>query len=367
MITVYRVFQILMGIIISGFVFYLLVSFAGDYSILGRQGISQKTLEVFLQDVDTAYLSGNPIEFEHFNDDYSICYPTPTSPPRISCFMEESSVESERLLLPILMRAGDQTLIARSSLDYGWTRLDYILALSDMTVVFNPRDESDVTWNLIKEIAGAFPDTTDYKAKVYFNFCDHSQLMITEDIPQRDTFLGISSRDALDPCTASLSSNQVLVTISDSCSQSFSESGVCIVPSPTGVGRAYITGSEDTYVYKDVADLLALIVGGSSTNILGEPIGGETWRFKNEFMLDELKTSARVMGERCRQLLGMYSSENPCKASYDGLMNSLMRVGSLADSDYGDPAAMGNLLTWLGNSRDRWQELLDKGCERYGS
>jgi hypothetical protein len=135
------------------------------------------------------------------------------------------------------------------------------------------------------------------------------------------------------------------------------------------VGRAYITGSPDTYVYKDSADLLALIAGGGSMNIFGEHVGGETWKFKNEFMLDTLKTSAGVMERRCEVVIQLGSEyvNQGCRDKYLELKTSLGDVGSRAGGDYSDVSDMTLLRQALTESSGLWETLVDLGCERYGS
>ncbi len=373
MITVYRVFQLIMGIIISGFVFYLLLNFAGDYASLGRQGNVQKTLDVFLQDADSVYISGNPSTFTAFSrQGYETCQPRPTRPPKLWCYIEEKSQESGQLLIPVLLRAGDETLLSRGSLDYGWTRWDYVLALPQLNIVFNPRDTSDATWRLIGELAGQFPDTSGFSQKVTFDFCDGSNLVILSAMGEpyeRREFLGVigTNRDAFSECTAPLSQSQFLVTISDSCTQSFAQSGLCVRPPEDGAGRAYITGSPDEYVYKDPADLVALITGGQGMNMFGNPVGEEQWDFKNQFMLSELDTRAEVMERRCEWLVQLDSSSisQGCKGKYQELMASMSRIRDLCQGDYMDLGDMKDLRQALEESEQIWSGLKTMGCESH--
>ncbi len=365
MITIYRLFQIIMGIILSAFILYLLIDYAGKYAGVGEEAERLKVLSVFLQDADNVYFSGNPINFDEFSrDDYTSCHPRPTRPPRLWCFIEEQDYETRQLLIPVFTRLGDDVLITRGRLDYGWTRQDYIEALTGMTIVFNPMVDTtdDDSWNLIRDIAAAVPDTSGYQPKVFFDFCDGSSLMGV--LYERQGFLGISSRDTLDRCTADLSSNQVLVTFSPSCSPGFADSGICISPPQDGVGYVYISGSPGTYIYKDSADLAALITGSDREDIFGTPLGEETWEFKNQFFLDSLRTAAKFMERRCG-ILSMSESRQECRSKYLELQNSMANIITLAEGDPYDIGEMTSLRAELDQASILWDELIDMGCESH--
>ncbi|MCK4714419.1 MAG: hypothetical protein KAT35_02505 [Candidatus Aenigmarchaeota archaeon] len=368
MITVYRLFQIIMGLMLSGFIFFILISFARDYASLGREGVRYKTVDVFLQDVDNVYFSGNPIVFTEFTKEYSSCHPTSTNPPRIHCYIEESSMESESLLVPVFMRAGEETLITRNRLDLGWTYLDYVEALVPVTIVFNPLDDDDDTWNLMGDIARALPDTTGQDVKVGFDFCDAGSLLIEENLGtsyERGVFLDMIDgiRDSVAKCTRALTEKQILVTISPSCSSSFTGSGVCVRPSSMGAGRAYIAGHTHEYVYKDPVDLAALIIGGEKENVFGEPAGRETWRFKNIFMLDSIRTAAMIKEKQCDLLMSLDSTPEECRSNYLELKGSLSDIQTLAQGDFNDYEDMAALSEELENARSLWNGLLEIGCE----
>jgi hypothetical protein len=372
MITVYRLFQIIMGIILSAFILYLLIDYAGKYAGVGEEAERLKTLSVFLQDAENVYFSGNPIRFTEFSrDDYTSCYPRPTTPPTLRCFIEEQNYETRQLLIPVFTRLGDDVLISRSSLDYGWTRQDYIEALTGMTVVFNPMVEhdDDASWNLIGEIVATFPDTSGYQPKVFFDLCDGSSLLIEESkgVPyERREFLNIigSYRDTLDRCTASLPYNHVLVTLSQSCSPGFADTGICLTPPQDGAGHAYISGSSKVYVYKDPADIAALIAGSGREDVAGTPLGEETWEFKNQFFLDSLGTAARFMERRC-SILSSSESRQECRSKYLELQGSMAGIMLLAEGDYHDIDDMRDLRAGLDQARGIWDELIDMGCESH--
>ncbi len=368
MITVYRLFQIIMGIILSVFILYILINYAGKYAGVGEEAERLKVLSVFLQDADNVYFSGNPINFDDFSrDDYTSCHPKPTRPPRLWCSIDEHGYETRQLLVPVFTRFGDDVLITRGSLDYGWTKQDYIEALSEITIVFNPTvpTDDDASWNLIRDIAAAFPDTLGHQPKVLFDFCDGGSLMGA--LYERWGFLSAirSGRSTFYRCTASLSPSQVLVTFSSSCPPGFADSGICVSPPQDGVGYAYIAGSTKAYVYKDPADLAALVIGSGREDVFGTPVGEETWEFKNQFFLDSLRTSARFMERRCGILKQMSEIRDECSSKYQDLEISMSSIVTLAGGDPYDIDAMHDLKDKLDQASSLWDELIDMGCESH--
>jgi hypothetical protein len=374
MITIYRVFQIILGIILSGFILYILIYYAGSYALVGEQAIRLKTLDVFLQDADNVYFSGNTINFTRFSkDDFTSCHPRPANPPRIFCYIEGESYETEQLLIPLLAKVGDDVLITRNSLDYGWTNIDYIEALTGMRLIFNPLETDDDSWNLMKDVVMSFPETSGYSPKLTFGFCDGNEIIeeTQGDRWERDYFFRIltQSREGLtfSTCSSYLFPNQVLVTLSNSCSPTFADSGICISPPQGGVGYAYIAGSSKAYVYKDPVDLAALIIGGERKNEFGDYVGEEMWEYKNKAFLDSLSLAAKIMARRCGIIYQSPDITQECRDKYRDLQESLEQVETLANSDPYNINEMASLKAELDRAKDLWQDLLNMGCESYGS
>lgn len=370
MITVYRLFQIIMGIILSVFILYILINYSGSYALVGQAAARHKTLNVFLQDAGSVYLTGNPIEFTEFSgDDYTSCHPTAGDPPRLFCYMEEGeSIESGQLRIPVFTRLDDSVLIARNSLDYGWTRQDYVEALTGTTILFNTREASTGILEAFREAVSGLPDTSGQIPKVTFGFCDGNNVILSPDSGspwERDYIHGLNLDDLypMSACTAQLTPGQVLVTLSSSCSPGFSGPGICVGPPTNGVGNAYIAGSGRAYVYKDPADLAALITGGDKTDIFGVPLGEKAWEFKNQFMLGTLKAAAMFMEERCRIVKQMPETPDECRQKYQDLEGVMGDISDFS-GDYGSPSDMEDLRSSLDQAASLWRELRNLGCER---
>ena len=371
MITVYRLFQMIMGIILSAFILYLLISYSGSYAGVGRDAERLKTIDVFLQDSENVYFSGNTVNFTRFSrDDYTSCHPRPTTPPKIWCFINEKSYESKQLLIPVLMNPGNDVLITRGTMDLGWTRVDYIEALAGMRIIFSPLSQDDESWNLLKDVVLAFPDTGGHYPKVTLGFCNGGEIIedTNDERWERDYFSRILAQPRggmeFSPCEATLSYDQVLVTLSDTCSPGFSGPGICISPPQNGVGYAYISGSPEAYVYKDPVDLAALIIGGEERTVFGDFVGEDTWRFKNTLFLESIYLAAKLMDRRCSFIIQHPThGHEDCSATYLELQSSMSAIEGLAREDPSDIGAMSSLKGELAHAEGLWTELLNKGCE----
>ena len=78
---------------------------------------------------------------------------------------------------------------------------------------------------------------------------------------------------------------------------------------------------------------------------------------------------ARVMERRCEwiiQLSEEYVNQG-CREMYLELKTSLGNVINLADGDYSDIGDMVQLKQALDECAGKWSNLVDMGCERYGS
>ena len=373
MITIYRIFQMLLGLLLSGFIFFILITYAGDVAFLGDEAAISKTLDVFLKDSSTVYFTGIPMEFSKFTRfDFSGCEPQPGNPPRMFCDIDERSYFTESMRFPILMRLDEEVLISRHSLDYGWTRLYYIHAYPGITLVFNPQGLDDETWDIIREVSLSFPDTSSRDITTRFDFCSGDSLLIEDSMGvshERADFVSIldSARDSLDPCTATLSEDRILITISISCSPNPAQ-GVCVEPLMDGLGLAYVSGSTGTYVYKDPAHIAALAIGGSALDLEGRTFAERNWETKNMIMLDRLSTSAKLMSRRCHiirtQLSGHITPE--CDMKYMELGSVMDEIQAKAASDPSSHADMVSLKSLLDESKLLWEQLIYLGCEARG-
>lgn len=378
MLSVYRLFQIIMGLILSGFIFYLLISYAGNYAQTGDKAVKYKTIDVFIQDADNVFLTGIPLNFTGFSrDDFSSCYSRSGNPPKIFCYFDGETQESEPLTIPILLKPGEDMLISRGTLDLNWTQLSYVTATPQMTIIFNPINTDDATYGLMASIAEAFPDTERLDPKVLFNVCDGGSLLTSShsdggEFARAVRSIPPGSRMPYSPCTASLSSSQVLVTIDPACDPTYASSGsssglkVCAQPYASGTSLAFITGVSDPFLIKDPVDVAALIIGGREMGLFGKTVGEENYDSKNDVMLDHLSSAAAVMAQRS-QALSHDHKEPECRTLHLSLYYNLTDVRTHSQGSHTDMAAMDSLKTSLSQASQLWSQLIELGCEPRGT
>jgi hypothetical protein len=371
MITVYRVFQLILGLILSGFVLYLLLYYAGGYAQVGESMARQKVLEVLLQDSEGVLFSGIPTTFEHTSRyDFTPCYPAGTGTPVLTCNTDEETLKTRQLTFPLFTRLGDEedAFLARGTYDLGWTSIDYVTATGTTEIIFTPfvDPSDDASWSLIQGIVNALPDTTGQEPKLTFGFCDGGDVVASSggERWEKPKLLNIlkGEKDMLALCLAPLSPRQILVTISPECSNDYA--GICILPPAQGSGTAFIHNVPGSFAYKDPYDLVALILGGERKTIMGTAMGKEAWDFKNKLFLSHIRLAAEVMESRCDFVVSSIPDDlSDCVPLYTAFQALMGEVKEKAGGDYHDLDAMGELSQDLNEARDAWEELKDRGCE----
>lgn len=376
MTSVYQLFKIVTGLIISGFILYFLISYAGVYA--GTQediqrALIQRNLFRALQD---AYYTGTPFAFTDLgrvNLDMTI---DPTEPAGIVTKLGKFPFP-----VPVIFVPADELFLYRSGLDLGWWRFNLVYAVPQTTVLFTPLDTSEATWEVIRKAVQNMPDTTGFEPKVTFGFCDGPDILqnfcgANQNMPcERDYFLisiQYTSGTAFSACTAALSRNQKLITIAPECA---GFQGVCAEPpDQNGIGNLYING-EFIGPYKDGLDIAAAVFGGTEKDIYG--VGGKKlYTIKNRAFARRVGLAARTMARgfeltaekiRSEVSAGKLSKDSDayaCLAFYDNLTTVLTDLaGFLENWDYADYRAAKELLGRLEAARAEYAELVNRGCE----
>jgi len=375
MISIYRMFQIIFGIIVSVFILYFLIQYASNYAGF-QEDVQRVTILKNLKiTAESVYTYGNPVVFPDTSMyDFSSCYmkTNKPEPPSIKCdFGEAGSV-----LIPMIFSADGEVVVDRSDLNFGWHVMYWVGIMPESVIMFTPTDSSDETWNFMKTLTNLFPSTENLEARITFGFCDGNDVM--EDMCggpcEKYSFLEVldSTQATAAKCRASLSKKYKLITISNGCSPGFSTHGVCVKPSQDGVGVAYLAGSDKTYVYKDPLDIAALAIGGSVKDVFEKTSGEKLYDYKNKVWGERLSLAASIMKQRMLLVSSRYQILNEnleCIPIYSGLANILCSgsdsICNLAKLDYTNQAVMRNVAGKLREAKSLHQNLIDLGCEYY--
>lgn len=372
MISLYRIFQIIFGIVVSMFILYFLIQYAGNYAGF-QEDVQRVTILKNLKiTTESVYTYGNPVVFPDTSMyDFSSCRMiiNRPNPPSIKCdFGELGSV-----LIPTLLSLDkDRVVVGSADLNLGWHVMHWVEVMPESKIIFTPTDTSQQTWDLMKNLTNLLPSTENLEARITFGFCDGSEVI--EDICggecEKYGFLDVldSHRASASKCTASLSGKYRLITISSQCSMGSTTQGVCIKPPVRGVGLAYLAGSGQEFVYKDHFDIIALVIGGSRTDIFDKTMGERLYEYKNEVWRDRLSLAARIMKQRTMLVLSRYQASDEyqeCIPPYSSLLNVLGTIESTIKGDYRSQAVIKNLAARLSEAKSLYQNLVNLGCEYY--
>ncbi len=384
MISVYKIFQIIFGLIFSILILFFLIQYAQNYAGFAETKNEVTIMDNFRHTARDVFFSGNPVVFDDTDQyDFSSCrieY-SPPNDPQIKC----SFGEVAPVLVPVLfsLRNKEKSVVWRSSIDYGWWKEDFSAALPETTIIFTPEDVSEETWNLMEDIVSSFPSTSNFDVKIAFGLCDGDSLvgMCGGNKCEKDAFLPFidilrNSPISAEKCTVPLNDRQVLVTISHSCSPGYVGNGICIKPQSgyRGFGYIYTSRPDDTYVYKDTADILSLIIGGEKEDPFGKTGAERLYEYKNSFFTKKLSLAARIMQnratvlkseyqERCDPIVSPRSTYCVCHPLYNTLESTLSDVQSKIVEGCTSFSCMDNLKTSLDEAQDAYDKLVEKGCE----
>jgi hypothetical protein len=385
LMNVYMVFRIVLGIIASFFILYFLIYYSGVYSEMQRHTQCMMITQNFIKASEDVYLSGNGLGFDDFSRlDCETEFDGLVDPAVISTMAGQ-----QRVRLPVLFVPGDSLLIEKRTLDYGWWKFDFVEALPDMTIVFNPTVVNSDTIGLMNSIVDMFPDTTGSTPKIRFGFCSGGTIIKPCDggasFCEGFRFFSHVDNLAVPMADCSLAGpGQTLVKVSSSCPGTNS-SGICIEPpAPTGIGAAYVNGSADTYHYKisfsgtrsnNPIDLVALIVGGDRRNGLGL-IADNLYHHENEHFRKELELMSKVMWHRSQLIAqnlpgqpGQYSENQKCRELHTQLMGPLNAINAIVSDTgssipyYKNPSSSAGLLQEMANADGIYQDIVANGCD----
>ena len=318
MLTTYQVFKLIFGLVVSGFILFFLIQYTSNYAETQKTIQKTKIMLSFLEDAGNVYLSGNSVNLSYTaRYDFSSCRPVINDPdlPSISCdFGEVGTITAPSLFR---FRKNEAVFLDRSCLEFGFWRFCFTEAMPETEFVFAPLDNNERSWNLMFSITSYLPDTTGSNPKVTFGFCSGDSLDESvcggEKCEKRD-FLDVLRLShagvSFSPCTAPLSDRHRLITISGSCSPSFGGAGVCITPpDDRGMGYAYIPGSNEAYIYKDPADIVALVLGAGTHGTSGDRL----YHYKNRVLSKRLSLAGSVLSRRALLIAHclLYTSPSP--------------------------------------------------------
>ncbi|MFC2143873.1 hypothetical protein ACFLQO_00720 [Candidatus Aenigmatarchaeota archaeon] len=372
MISLYRMFQIIFGIVVSVFILYFLIQYTGNYAGFQEDVQRVKILRNLKTTTESVYTYGNPVVFTDTSMyDFSSCYMSVVepNPPEIRCDFGHIGP----VFIPTLLSLGKSMVVVDSSeMNFGWHVMRWTIVMPRTKIIFNPMESSPHVWDLMKNITNMLPATDNLQEKVTFGFCDGNEII--EDICGGDCekygFLEVleTNRASANKCTARIPNGYTLITISSQCRMGFSDSGVCIVPPTQGTGMAYLYESGEDFVYKDYFDILALVLGGSRKDVFGKTAGERLYSYKNNIWKDRISIAAGIMKQRMLLVSGRYQASGEymgCVPIYISLSGALGSIEATLEGDITNPSIARNLAIRLSEAKSLHSSLVNLGCEYY--
>jgi len=374
--TIYQAFRIMFGLILAGFILYFFLSYSGVYGETEEMRIRSEIVKNFRSAINDVYETGIPIAFTQFgesNFEFELFLDAEYNPPINYPGIREASITGTvTMFMPVIFLPGDEVYLYRESVDLGWWNFYFIEALSDVAVIFVPVDSGDEVMELIEDIVDSMPSTSQVqRPKVTFGFCDGPTLyyegLCDEYRCERYEFEDLIEAgypsDASE-CTADLSDSHRLVTISQSCTPIYVSSGVCIEPPDSNdMGYAYIAGSSKSYVYKNMLDLMAIVIGGDESTVYG--ITGENYYdYENNIFTEHIRTASEMMLTRATLLEVEPGTRLECVPIYSEMKTIMTSVKNSLVSDYHENhGKVIALLSLFEQAEQRHQSLAGMGCE----
>jgi len=348
-------FKLILGIIASVFLISFFIYYAGVYSQI--QGNIQKNiiLKNFLKTADDVYITGHPVTFSDFlkineglyfyPETSEFGFKTATLPVEIPFFFTTSGK--------------NEFYIFRNNIDLDWYKFYYVVALPEMDIVFDTGDD-DTSKSIVKGIVSLFPSTYYTQPKIRFGFCDSA-----ERYDKYDFLTVVDSYTSSLICQLHQTDKIRIVRIGNNCQN---KDGVCISPIDDSIGYVYV--DNETYIYKDMLDILVLILGSGQRNVFGK-LSSQLFDYKNRIFLDEIVIASKIMGARADIIannIGQnYKISDNCKIPFREFRDKMNEIENIHKEYYKlMPNAIDNIntvLTILQESKDAYLNLVNNGCE----
>jgi len=360
----YETFKIILGLLASVFILSFFIYYAGVYSQIEGDIQESTTVKNFIKTVEDVYISGNPIGFYDFSKISTELFYNPSGPAAEFGF----GISGMPLTVPVFLAtgAGKEFYIHRGSVDYGWWKFYYILALPELDIIFNIQENDDNAKTVVDDMVQLFPSTVYAQPKIRFGFCDG--FTISNMFDQYE-FLGMAgSLGRTAGCSAFLNEKQRIVAVSNRCNQNFSGAGICVSPIDRKTG--YVFADNETYIYKDPLDLVVLLLGSGQRNIYGK-MSALIFEYKNKVFLKELIFASRVAGLRAMKIAQSiqpsYSVSENCRPLFVRLSEKLTAFRNMyADYYKLAPNALAEIehvQKAMDDSKSAYDNLVNMGCE----
>jgi hypothetical protein len=356
MISVFDIFKIILGIIISAFILLLVFRFVGSYIQIGESGREVSTIINFKKTVETVYTTGVAADYDLKDSKTILDYNPPFIETPIS-FVDMSPT-------PLLLTAGDKYTVFRNEYDLGWWKYYFVESLPETKIIFVPLSGSSRAFSVMGNTTIMLPSTENTLTKVKFGLgCNGTEFWFgwertkfLESVAP-SVFSRIESYDlALNFCDNAeyfRSKGYILVTIADDEGPENAE--FVINPIDDDIGYVNIKNGEvnEKYIYKNGLDVAALVLGGV-----------KYYNYNNEKFLNELGVGIDVTSKEYGLLMSDPNFNRRCGKDSSEFVQTLESIKGAIPNVKGnarqEDASVFSFL--IRQSESKYKVLEGEGC-----
>ena len=350
MLSVFDVFKIILGIIISVFIIFVVMRFVGSYMEISESGRQVSLMVNFKKTVENVYTTGISTDFE-LKESEILGY----RPPLI----ETESTVIDTSPTPTMLLPGKKLSVGRIDYDIGWWKFYVIEALPDTKIIFVVPDASEATWALVGNITKALPSTENTETKVRFG------VGCTNKTVPNFGWEGSKFTDSIIPGVISLKKEfelcenegywnekgYKLVTIT----QTPGEEDFVVKPGENGIGHVYIKTDDgySDYIYRNSIDIAALLLGGQIF-----------YRYMSGKFLSELDVAASVAQKEYGLLMTNTEMARRCSNDINDFLTTLSMIRETIPKvkDGQNEELIAEFAGYLLESRAKFRQLESEGC-----
>ena len=367
MFSVFQIFKMLLGIIVFVFIVTIFLQMSNSYTDLKQTGRQYSVAENFVYAVTQSYISGNPSEFEGFDDPETIFYDY-VPEKGVSYIRFDAGQQIVAVPTFAILEKHYKILTERICDDYSWFTFCWVYAYpNEGRILFNPVTNTQDARDLMKDAIGKLPNNVGY------GLCRNTQTM---DLTKEDMLDYIDTTmpsQSYALCTIEIPDRDRLVIIGGPMSAP-EKNTINVNPSTKTITDTFpVSGNQESQVgtvtYRSPSEVSVAITSGKEAV--------ELWR--NEFK-DELLVATKVAYERfdlvrlktpsynlqpCSQCATPYPTDcgwtdyedhEVFSTLYENMKNSLLGLRSAITGGQAFEQALGDTVS-------DYEALKNAGCE----
>lgn len=350
MISVFQIFKIILGIVISAFILFFAVSFAAQYRDIGEAGRQVSLLVSFKKSIENVYTTAVEDDFD-IEDAEILAYSSP------NLITQVSTVNLDPI--PIILVKGKKFSVYRNEYDNEWWKFYFIEVLPETKILFIPLNNDEKTWSVIGNITKFFPSTENTETKVKFYVgCNKTDTGEYYPLGERNKFMDlIPSFVAFNVEMAECENPDYfrregykIITISDE----LTDADFLVKPVDDEVGHVYIKTDDgyEEYVYKNGIDVVTLLLGGK-----------KLYNYINDKFNKELGVAIDINVREADLLIGDYNINNRCGQELSVFASTLTLLKELIEkTESFDEVTAKEFNYYMRLSSSNYKTLESLGC-----